>query len=130
MRIFNELVFDGFVKGTADVFSDARYQELLGLADRLSIGGYAAQVTGTSPRLTVAIEQSFDKERWQARSTAPEISAVTLNASPLESPVHGHDGDPASPGVFPRLAFVRLRIALSGTGTLAAQVRLWVAGRD
>jgi len=129
MRIFNELVFNGYVTGTTDMFSEARFQDLLGLADQLSLGGYTAQVTGTNPKLTVEIQQSFDKVRWQARSTTPEISAVTLQTGPTETPVHGHDGDPASPPAFPRLAFVRLRIALTGTSP-TAQVRIWATGRD
>jgi hypothetical protein len=131
MRTFNELVFNGYVTGTTPVYSEARFQEVLGLPDRLSIGGYTAQVTGTTPTLTVKVEQSFDKERWQPRSTAPEINAFTLQTGTTETSVHGHDGDPAPPTAFPRLAFVRLRITLSAlSGTPSGQVRLWVAGRD
>jgi hypothetical protein len=130
MRVFNELVFDGYITGTAPVYSESRFQDMLGFADQLSIGGYSAQVTGSSPKLTVDIEQSFDKERWQPRSTTPAINAMDLSLAPLETAVHGHDGDPAGPPANPRLAFVRLRITLTGTGTLSAQVRLWAAGRD
>lgn len=126
MRIFNQLVFDGYVSGTADVFSDSQYYPLLGLADQLSISGYTAQVTGTSPTLTVRVEQSFDNVRWQNRNSTAEISAVSLSASPAETNVQGQDGNPTS---RPTLAFARLKITLGGTSP-TAQVRLWVTGRD
>ena len=127
MRIFNELVFNGYVAGTTEVFSDERFQELLGLADQLSLGGYTAQVTvgGGTPTLTVEVQQSFDKFRWQPRSLTPEINAVTLLTGANETVVHGHDGDTT----LSRLAFVRLRIALAGTSP-TAQVRIWATGRD
>jgi hypothetical protein len=130
MRIFNELVFNGYVAGTGSVFSDARFHDLLGLADQLSLGGYTAQVTVGSgtPTLTVEIEQSFDKVRWQPRSENPEIDAVTLLTGANETIVRGHDGDP-NPPVLSRLAFVRLRITL-GVNNPAAQVRIWATGRD
>ena len=126
MRIFNQLVFDGYVSGTANVYSDSQYYPLLGLADQLSLSGYTAQVTGTSPTLTVQVEQSFDNVRWQSRNATAEINASSLSTG-AETTVQGQDG---SPTARPTLAFARLRITLGGTGSLAGQVRLWVTGRD
>jgi len=53
MRVFNQLVFDGYVSGTNAVYTDSQYDEVLGLSDQLSISGYSAQVTGTVPTVTV-----------------------------------------------------------------------------
>lgn len=127
MKIFNQCVFDGYVSGTANVYSDAHHNTLLASTDQLSIGGYTAQMTATgTPTLTVQVEQSFDNVRWQSRNATAEIAAVNLSTGTTETNVQGQDGSPTS---RPTLAFVRLRIALAGT-TPAGQVRLWVTGRD
>jgi hypothetical protein len=130
MRIFNQLVFDGYVNGTTAVYSNPALYDLLGATDQLSVTGYTAQVTVGSgtPTLTVQVEHSADSIRWINRNTAAEIAAATLSTS-TETPVQGHDGNP---NTRPTLGFARLRIAL---GTLAGsspagQVRLWVIGRD
>jgi hypothetical protein len=125
MRIFNQLVFDGYVNGTANVFSNAAFNDLLGSTDQLSITGYTAQVAGTSPTLTVQIEHSPDNFRWINRNGTAEIAAAALSIG-AETTVQGHDGNP---NARPTLGFARLRIALGGTGP-AGQVRVWVIGRD
>lgn len=125
MRIFSQLVFEGYVSGTADVYSDSAHDALLGMADQLSIGGYTAQCTGTTPTLTVQVEQSFDNVRWQNRNATPEINTTSL-VTTGETTFQGQDGNPTA---RPTLAYARLRIRLGGT-TPAAQVRIWATGRD
>jgi hypothetical protein len=125
MRIFNQLVFDGYVNGSAAVFSNPAFYDLLGSTDQLSITGYTAQVGGTSPTLTVQVEHSADSIRWVNRNATAEISAAALSTS-QETPVQGHDGNPNN---RPTLGFARLRIVLGGSSP-AGQVRLWVIGRD
>jgi len=126
MRVFNQLVFDGYVSGTNAVYTDSQYDEVLGLSDQLSISGYSAQVTGTVPTVTVQVEGSFDQRRWQNRNGAtPEINAVSIVASP-EALFQGQDGNPTG---RPTLAFGRLRIQLGGTSP-TAQLRIWATGRD
>ena len=125
MRIFNQLVFEGYVNGTSSVYSNPAYNDLLGSTDQLSITGYTAQVAGTA-NLTVQIEHSADNIRWINRNgTTAEIAGSTLSTS-AETTVQGHDGDP---NARPTLGFARLRIALGGT-TPSGQLRLWVVGRD
>ncbi|HVW25556.1 MAG TPA: hypothetical protein VHC69_09305 [Polyangiaceae bacterium] len=126
MKVFNQCVFDGYISGTAVVYSDSQYNTLLGNTDQLSVGGYTSQVTGTSPNLTVQVEQSFDNVRWQNRNTSAEIPSTTTLSTTAETNVQGQDGNPTA---RPTLAFVRLRIALGGTSP-AGQVRLWATGRD
>ena len=127
MRLFHQMVFEGYVSGTADVFTDNQFDALLGSADQLSVSGYTAQVTGTGPpTITVQVEQSFDQRRWQSRNTAAaEVTAVTL-ATTTETNFQGHDGNPTT---RPALGFARLRLRLGGT-TPTAQVRVWATGRD
>jgi hypothetical protein len=125
MRLFHQLVFEGYVSGTADVFTDNQFDALLGSADQLSVSGYTAQVTGTGPTITVQVEQSFDQRRWQSRNTAAEVSAATL-VTTGETNFQGHDGNPVS---RPSLGFARLRLRLGGTSP-TAQVRVWATGRD
>ena len=125
MRIFHRLVFDGYVNGSASVYSDPTLAVLLGSVDQLAIGGYTTQVSGTSPTLTVQVEHSFDNVRWQNRNTTAEVNAATLSTS-AETSFGGDDGDPTA---RPRLEFARLRIALGGTSP-AGQVRVWVTGHD
>jgi hypothetical protein len=125
MRLFNQLVFDGYVSGTANVYSDSAHDALLGLSDQISVAGYSAQVTGTTPTLTIQIEHSFDQRRWLNRNTTAEVNGVTLSTS-QETTFHGQDGDPTA---RPTLGFGRLRISVGGT-TPAAQLRIWATGRD
>lgn len=127
MRIFNQLVFDGYVNGTASVYSNPAYDDLLGQTDQLSITGFTSQVSGTGPKIEVQVEHSFDNFRWTNRNTTgAEIPNTTTLSTTTETIVQGHDGDPNG---RPSLAFARLRITLGGT-TPAGQVRLWVTGRD
>src|SRR4051812_11589851 len=95
MRILNQLIFDGYVSGTATVYSDSQYYTTLGLADQLSISGYTAQVTGATPVLTAQIEQSFDNIRWINRNATAEVNAVALSTS-AETIFQGQDGNPTA----------------------------------
>ena len=125
MRLFHQLAFEGYVNGTANVYSDPALTSVLGTADQLVIGGYTSQVSGTGPTITIQVEHSIDNIRWQDRNITAEVAGTTLSTT-AETPFSGQDGDPTT---RPRLAFARLRIALGGT-TPAGQVRIWVTGRD
>lgn len=128
MRLFHQLVYEGYINGTADVYTDNQLDALLGSADQLTISGYAAQTSGTSPNITVQVEQSFDQRRWIGRNggtTTGEVYTLTL-ATGSETLFQGHDGNPDN---RPTLGFARLRIRLGGT-TPNSQVRIWVTGRD
>lgn len=125
MRLFHQLVFEGYINGTAAIYTDNQFDALLGSADQLSLSGYAAQVGGTSPTVTVQVEQSFDQNRWQPRNGTAEINATAL-ATSGETNFQGQDGDPASRAT---LAFARLKISLGGSSP-AGQIRVWATGRD
>jgi hypothetical protein len=95
MRLFHELAWDGYINGSAVVYSRHGLEALLGTAEHLSLGGYAAAITGTNPTLTVQIEQSFDNVRWQARNVYPELNAIALSTS-AETNFSGHDRNPSA----------------------------------
>jgi hypothetical protein len=64
MRSFHTLIFDDVVEGTTAVYSPPGFDDTLGAVDALSLCASASQVTGTSPTLTVQVEQSPDERRW------------------------------------------------------------------
>jgi hypothetical protein len=98
---------------------------LLGAVDVLHVSGYAVQVTGTSPTLTIAVEVSNDRIFWWPQNlVAPVINGVTLSVG-SETLFQGVDPNPAAT----RFAYARLNIALGGTNARAS-VRIWATGRD
>ena len=127
MKIFHELAFDAFIAQAAggqatQFYSDPRLQELMGAVDMLHVSGYSAQVSGTTPSLTITIQHSNDRSIWYDRSA---ISGITLSTS-AETIIQAADVDPGANGKF---AFARFALALSGT-TAQGYIRLWVTGRD
>lgn len=130
MRLFHQLVFDGYVAGSSgNVYSDCAFDELLGSADQLSIGGYSAMAIGPAGvQLTVQVEQSFDQDEqhWLNRNTTPEIASTNLSTTG-QTTFAGRDGDLTTRVT---LGYARLRIALNGSTTPSAQVRIWVTGRS
>lgn len=125
MRVFHTCVFDDTVDGTTATYTSPRFNALLGLSDSLSISGYATQASsGSTPTLTVQVEQGPDERRWANRNGTAEVDALTLSTT-AETAVQGNDGTPV--GVN-RQGFARLRIQLGGT-TPKARVKIWVTGR-
>jgi hypothetical protein len=124
MRTFHRIVFDDNVDGTTAVYSSPRFDALLGLSDALSLSGYAVSATGSSPTLSVQVEQSPDRQRWTARNGTAEISAASLSTT-AETTFQGNDGSPVA---ATRPGFARLKITLGGS-TPRAHVKIWVTGR-
>lgn len=124
MRSFHTLAFDDVVEGTSAVYSAPSLDSTLGSVESLSICAVASQAGGTSPTLTVQVEQGPDERRWENRNTTAEIDGVSLSKT-AENVETANDGDPAG---ATRLAFVRLRIQLGGTNP-QARLKIWVTGR-
>lgn len=124
MRSFHALVYDDVVAGTSATYTPSHFNDLLGSVESLSIFVSAAQATGTSPTLTVQIEQGPDQIRWENRNTTAEINGVSLSAS-TDNIETANDGDPTG---TTRLTYARLRIQLGGTSP-EARVKVWVTGR-
>lgn len=124
MRSFHLLVFDDVVAGTTATYTPPELDALLGSVDSLSFCVSASQVAGTSPTLTVQVEQGPDRIRWEDRNATAEVNGVSLSAS-ADNVESANDGNPAG---ATRLGYARLRIQLGGTSP-EAQIKVWVTGR-
>jgi len=122
MRIFHIDLYDDNMEGTTALYTDPSHNALLGSVEKLSIFAITDTVSGTSPTLTVQIEESGDQVHWVNKAGTPEINAVALSTSALTTAV-GRDA-----GGTPSNGFLRLRVVLGGTSP-KAHVRLFVTGR-
>lgn len=125
MRIFHRLAFEGYIQTTGtNEYSLAPLSELMGQVDMIHVGGYASQVTGTSPVLFVDSQYSADNQNWVSSGFAI-VNAWPLSTS-QETLFQGNDMYFQNQ---PRMPFMRLVIILGGTNP-AGYFRIWVTGRD
>ena len=124
MLVFREKLFDGFLRGSGNVYTQTADADLLSAADRVTVGLVLSAVTGTDPSITVQFENSPDGTRWMNQSASPEVDGTTIPGS--EFVVWGTNEGSRT---IPIAGYVRLRIALGGTSP-AAYLRLWVIGRS
>lgn len=122
MRTFHRCVFDDAIEGTSAVYTGAQWNAVLGLADKLKLVAITDQASGTTPTLTVQIEESADQRNWASKSGTAEINALSVGTSATEIKT-GNDA-----GTVPTGGFVRLRLQLGGT-TPKVHVKLYVTGR-
>lgn len=125
MKAFYTKVFDGTISGTANVYTNSDFAELLGGVERLGIGIQANAVSGSSPTITVQIENSPDGTRWLSQSTTAEYVSPILSIP--DNAVQYTTNFRST--TIPIANYVRLRIAMGGTNP-SAYVRLWVVGRS
>ena len=128
MRIFQTKLFDGFVSGTASVYTHTAFSDLLGSVERLTFGATVSAVTGTFPTLSVQLESSPDGTRWMNQSGGPELDP-TIQGMLVAGDNPAIISSNQSSRTVPIGGLVRMRIALGGTSP-AGYVRLWVAGRS
>lgn len=121
MLLFNQEVFDDIIDTTQWWYTSTDYNELLGRADGLLLLVYPTLVSGTSPTLTVALDQSNDNQHW-FQSIAPILNAQALVNNQI---LQASQVVTASP-IF---AFCRLRFFLGGT-TPQCQLKMTVVGRS
>jgi len=121
----NILAFDDFVVGNSAVYTRARLNSQLGGCDKCALTAVADQVSGTTPTITVQIEESADERNWSSKNGTPEINAQSLSASQTNM-FTGADA-----GTSPAKAFVRLRVALASAGAPPqAHLRIYACLRD
>ena len=60
MRVYHSLVFDENVEGTTAVYTDPSFNAQLASCEKLHIFTLSDTVSGTTPQLTVQIEDSPD----------------------------------------------------------------------
>lgn len=117
MRLFCELVYEGYISGTNEVRTASKYNDLLGRADEIVYEVTYGGVTGSSPTVTVAHYHSSCND-----GTFPQ-KGVAINAVSIGS------GTSAIGSVSgPLAAYGQAGIQLGGT-TPAAQIRLYATGR-
>jgi hypothetical protein len=126
MLVFHELVYEGYVLAdSAIVVPGAHLMALLGGVDVLHLSGYAVQVTGTSPTLTIAVEVSNDRIFWWPQNlVSPVINGLSLTIG-SETFFQGVDSSPTAT----RFAYAKLNIGIGGTNARGF-VRVWATGRD
>jgi len=120
MRIFQEKIYDNLVSGTTNVYTGTELSELLGSVDRVTLFAYVLGVTGTGPTITMQLENSPDRTRWQNQNSTPEINGSSLGSGDNFIQTNTVAG-------VPMAGHVRLRIALGGTSPVAV-VRIWAFG--
>jgi hypothetical protein len=124
MLVFNQILYDGFISGTADVFTEP--SQLLGSVERVTWGLIVNAVAGTSPTITLQFQNSPDGSRWTNQSSIqPEGNALSLSAG--DNILAPGTNFPPSSGT-PIANYIRIRLALGGTSP-SGYVRLWVVGR-
>lgn len=109
--------------GTVTRYSDSTMDEVLAVAEQFFITAKVVGVGGTSPTLTVMIEHSLDGVNWVAPSLPIFLTALTAG---IVNDLRG--SEVGSSLVFGR--YVRIAAFLGGTGSLTANVEIWVCGRS
>ena len=119
-RLYTLLVFDGTIRGTAEVYTSPQHNDALGRADDCVIEYEVSEASGGSPTLTVKHYHSCSQEdgAWKLKNTV--FSAVSLSSLPVRDTT-GSAGDFAG--------FARLGFTLGGS-TPVARLRVWVTGRS
>ena len=126
MKKPNILVFDDFVYGVNSnnaVFTDAKFNDLLGKLDQTAIFAVADSTAGSAPALNVQLQQSPDGRNWVNKNTLPEIANQSIPTT-VTTPLYGYDSGSAPSGAFGRLA------VWLGASSTAAHVKIFVCDRD
>lgn len=124
MRDATYLVLDNTITGTGTWYSAAQFNRLIGKSDYYAVQTYATNVSGTATLLTVSSEMSADSQNWVATG-ATEIS--NQNISTLASAAGSYS--PGSAGAVYLAANARLKITLTGPGTIGCRLKLYVTSR-
>ena len=115
-RIYNEVVFDEKVEGTAPVYSDAEWIPKLSCVDSVNLGAVVTQCAGSNTTLAVFLENSMDMVLW--REAEDVINPIlTQDLSTTSKTVQTFSNS------FSPTFFVRLRVELGGS-TPRARVKL------
>jgi hypothetical protein len=118
MRLFNLLVFEGWVPGNVEVFSNAEMNELLGRADSLRFQINVMDGSGTTPLLTAKYYHSNNNNDWEANNT---LHNANINGYPAT--VFGNSSANLTNGGYGRVGLV-------SEATKKLYVRVWAVGRS
>ena len=126
MKKPNILVFDDFVYGINPnnaVFTDQKFNDLLGKLDQTAIFAVADSTGGSTPTLSVQLQHSPDGRNWVNKNGTPEIANQGIPTGATTG-LYGYDS-----GTAPSGANVRLAVWL-GPASTSAHVKIFVCDRD
>ena len=128
MIVFHELVYDAAIAGLTGIYGNLlslpRLNAQLGRVDMLHVSGYAAQVSGSSPTLTISVYGSGDGYNW-----LPEGGGLSTGLSTTQETFF--QGISKSVSAFPCSPYRRLLIQVSGgSGAFVGCLKVWVTARD
>ncbi len=118
MRVFNQLVFDQVVTGTAEAVSSSEFNDLLGKSMALYYEVEVCQVSGTNPAITVKHKASNSGRGFKDHSTL--VNAQALSGTP---PLRFVGQAPGPLGGLGQVA-----VSLGGADN-TANVKIWACGR-
>jgi hypothetical protein len=117
MRLFNLLVYEGWVPGNVEVFSTAEYNEILGRADDLRFQINVMDGTGATPLLTAKYYQSNNNQEFESNNT---LHNATIASYPTT--VWGGSNSAVTNGGYGKVGLI------SDSGK-KLYVRVWAVGR-
>lgn len=117
MLAYNEIVFDENISGNGTSwYTSCAFDSLIATADVMRLVGLVTQVAGSSPTLSISVDESADGQNW-----------VLGSALITKTPVVNNDVVTAQ-YVTESLGLVRIRLAMTGT-TPSCRIRLGITGR-
>lgn len=122
MRLFNLRVYKGTQYGTTATYSASEFDGVLGSAERLAVHCRVWRASGTTPKLTVNLEESNDGANWVPKTTA------LVNQETLSTTGETALMAVATKATMSGAAFVRLAVSLFGSDNVA-DVQIIVCGR-
>ena len=122
MKVFSELVFDAFVRGTTEVYSAPQFNETLGKADDIVLEVEVEEAAGSSPTVTVAHYHSISGKGFAASSGTALFNLIDISAPPYRDVK-------TQSGPLGGLGRIGVKLGAS-SGTPTARVRVWAVGRS
>ena len=133
MRVFHVVAYEGYVATGQSVYSSPSLSELFGSVERLYVGGYASEVSGSAPTLEIREQGSLDNENWTLFNYLVGAPGIPISIpAGQETKFQGSDLDPDIWTFGAKAPFRRLFITVGNTGggSANAMVRVWATGRD
>ena len=123
MRIFHQLIYDGFVCSGEAVYSDPQLNQLIGSVDLVSLSGYTFNWSGASPALAINLQHSPNLDDW----VAIQMSGSGIVPSTTAETVFQFSEQLAT-GLI-KATYARMQLVSLNSGC-QGYVRVWATGRD
>lgn len=127
MLVFLEKIFDNYITGAQNVYTEDGYADLLGSVDSPFVMAVVTAVTGTSPTITLQVEGSPNGSRWMPQVLGPP--QIVNQGIIAGSNIAFRSDSISSATICAMPGLCRLRIQLGGTNP-AANLIIFASGRD